>query len=697
MKNQKYRRSSQSHSLSRYRHGFFTALRPLILVGVLVGSVVGIQSALAAQTISDYCNTKYKDSAESVKNACKAGITGQEDCSDYALLFDEATSQVCYTEASDHPSDLVTSTPSPSPSPTPTPSPDTEDDDSDSNFDFEQLQSILDQTKSLSDYIDVLHEAGPDADVDTSEEVSNNRDSYVNGAGKQQKIEILAEGTGKSPAILFFNGGGWHMNDQMGQNVAGIDTPLYNNAGVERAQDRGYALFDVTYRLGSSGVYYMFEDVMRGVEHIRKNADLYGIDPNKIAVWGDSAGGSLSMRVAASGKSGAKAAIGWSAPTNAYTAVFRSIYSFAIGVDHSTCAPTDLAGFANFADLAAGGSGDVAEYGQGLSSNDVSALGLDLSNPSLEGLGGADPLALLTQGMIAGKNLLSTAKDIETISEQIKSDPQGGLSATTMNLASKKFVECLDNFNVLSPALFASPESSPSFLGGFENDGLVGPDQAYGMRDKLRQLGIQSDAMILPGSDECRKDAADFGGGGCHLGYFKDFVCPSLNFLDSIIQPERGQTNCETGVAENAGTEVANANTGNTGGSSGGSGNNGSSGTNSGGGGGGSGQTSGNTGTNTSSGGQPQAACDSEGYQVPGVTGVCPKGQRPAANNNSSGGNFNPNIKIDTSTTTVSKDPCDGRGGFMMGPNGAKAGPPPNGVTYPNNGGYKYVCYGAEW
>jgi len=300
----------------------------------------------------------------------------------------------------------------------------------------------------------------------------------------------------------------------------------------------------------------MYEDVMRGIQHVLNNAEMYGIDPGKIAIWGDSAGGSLSMRANASGKSGAKVAVGWSAPTNAYTALFRSFQSFAIGVDHSTCAPTDLAGFANFANLANGGSGDVAQYGQGLSSNDFSALGIsgDANGFSADGI---DPLTLLTQGMIAGQNALSAAKDVEAISNQISSNGVNGLSGSVVNIASKKFGECLDNFNVMSPALFASPDSSPAFLAGFEDDGVVGPDQAYGMRDKLRQLGIKSDALILPGNEDCRQSptaSGPAGAGGCHLGYYKDFVCATLNFVDSEIQPERGETNCATGVPENQGS-----------------------------------------------------------------------------------------------------------------------------------------------
>lgn len=546
------------------------------MVAVLLFSQAAllVRPTLAAQSAAQYCDQYSAFSIPSgstytlatVKNACFAGVNGTEDCNDYGLVADQSVIDICNKAAADRANDVVTPGPKPSttPSPSASPSPSSSASPNPNQDALDQLQGLLDQTKSLSEYIDVLHENGPNKD-DEPEDEADGYGYYINGAGKKQDLTVLKEGDGKSPVILFINGGGWHANDKSGQYVAGMDVPggFYDNTGAEKAGDRGYAMIDLTYRLGSSSVYYAYEDVMRGIRSVRNNADLYKIDPDKMVIWGDSAGGSLSMRANASGKSGAKAAVGWSAPTNGYTAIFKSFQSFGVGVDHSTCAPTDLAGFANFADLAAGGSGDVAEYGQGLSSNDFSALGINLDGSST---GGMDPLALLTQGLIAGRNVLSAAGNMETISDQIglKEAMDGGslntsgLAGSAMNIAGKKFVECLDNFNVLSPALFASPDSSPAYLAGFEDDGLVDPSQSYGMRDKLRQLGIKSDALILPGDNDClRATAAPAGAGGCHLGYYKAFVCPTLNFVDSIVQPDRGETDCKTGVVANQASNEA--------------------------------------------------------------------------------------------------------------------------------------------
>lgn len=291
----------------------------------------------------------------------------------------------------------------------------------------------------------------------------------------------------------------------------------------------------------------MFEDVMRAIQHVRNNADMYDIDPNKIAIWGDSSGGSLAMRANATGKSGAKVAVGWSPPTNAYTGLFRSYKSLLIGMDHSTCAPTDIAGAANFTDLLNGGSGDIAQYDGSLANWGLGSVGeIGQNNGSFQ------PLDLLTQVLTAGQYAAQTSQNIESISSQLESGGIAGMSGGVINLASKKLVECLDNFNALSPALFASPDSSPAFLAGFETDDVVGPEQVYEMRDKLRSLGIRSEAMVLQGDPDA--GAGPFSPTKNHLGYDPRFVCDTLNFVDEIIQTGK-HVDCANGTATDASDE----------------------------------------------------------------------------------------------------------------------------------------------
>lgn len=543
----------------------------------------------------------------------------------------------------------------------------------------------LDQANSLSEYVDVLHASGPNSGTDMSGKSDNDYASYTDGAGNKQSIKVMpcstnagsgaADGAAQTvkhatnvngfkevttesggggsncPAIIWLNGGGWHANDGTAYCLATGSSQKNCQAGSDGGGDtgagdkgapaggganaRGYTVIEVAYRLGSSGVYYMFEDVMRGIQHVINNASMYHIDQSKITVGGDSAGGSLAMRAIASGKSGAKVGIGWSPPTNAYTGLFRSYKSLMIGMDHSTCIPTDLAGLTNTTDLLAGGSGDVAQYGEGISSNDFSfgggatgggsgggvsgtdgitnglnsvggnlgTNGLDLlqnavsgsgsnSSSSNGGLGnlnslldsnssnlnslsdssssassiisslssgsGGGTLGTITQVLSAAQYAQDTGKNIETISKQLETaynngDPTidsvmgSGLPSGVFNLSAKKLIECIDNFNSLSPALFASPDSPPAFVAGFDSDDVVGPEQVYGMRDKLQSLGIESKALVIPGDADAGNQA--LGASDNHLGYDPRFVCETLNFVDHIIDPKKDadQVDCASG------------------------------------------------------------------------------------------------------------------------------------------------------
>lgn len=330
----------------------------------------------------------------------------------------------------------------------------------------------------------------------------NQYGQYVNGANKYQPIRVNRAPGDNNPAVILFHGGGWTADDGAADKFA------------PKANERGYTTFVATYRLGNSGVYYQLDDTLRAIQHIRNNAGMYGIDPERIAGWGDSAGGSLITRAASTGRSGLKVQVGWSAPTNAYTALFHSPRAFAAGMNHSTCAPTDI-----------GEVNDVLDQLNGTTGRDntVESTG----NIAIDVLTLADQADRLSQSA-------------EEISKKIETEEgQQELSGNGRRLAAKKFLECIDNFNTASPALFAKPGSPPGFFAGFDNDPLVHPGQAFQMRDKLRAIGVPSDVLILPGAPSTQLNAA-IGqeiDGENHLGYNEKFVAPTLDFMDKFLRP----------------------------------------------------------------------------------------------------------------------------------------------------------------
>ncbi len=88
-----------------------------------------------------------------------------------------------------------------------------------------------------------------------------------------------------APALVLIHGGGW---------VGG--TPDAFMLMARYFATRGMATFNITYRLakpGESGVEDCLKDCRSALRYIRAHAEKLGVDPNRIAVLGDSAGGHL--------------------------------------------------------------------------------------------------------------------------------------------------------------------------------------------------------------------------------------------------------------------------------------------------------------------------------------------------------------------------------------------------------------------
>lgn len=153
--------------------------------------------------------------------------------------------------------------------------------------------------------------------------------SYLDACGGKQQIRLTKAQANKGekvPAIILVHGGGWFSDD-------GIFSPSFQ----KRIAKWGFTTMRIKYRLMPGGVQEQLWDVQRAIRHVRENADKYGIDKNRIAVWGDSAGGSLAVRAGATGVTGVKAAVGWSAPTNAFRDLFNSYDGWVAGMYHSRC------------------------------------------------------------------------------------------------------------------------------------------------------------------------------------------------------------------------------------------------------------------------------------------------------------------------------------------------------------------------
>lgn len=128
--------------------------------------------------------------------------------------------------------------------------------------------ALPDQTKGLKSYKDVVyttHRNSPYGDRDMHVDIYRPDDDVV------------------YPALIMIHGGGWNSGDKS------LQVPM-----AQRIAARGYVTIPVEYRLIPEAKYPAgFHDIKTAVRWVRKNAEKYGINPDKIAVSGCSAGGQL--------------------------------------------------------------------------------------------------------------------------------------------------------------------------------------------------------------------------------------------------------------------------------------------------------------------------------------------------------------------------------------------------------------------
>ena len=120
-----------------------------------------------------------------------------------------------------------------------------------------------------------------------------------------------AEASSPAPLLVWVHGGAW----RFGTNRALRDTILRTPGGEQpntqalmRAafQQAGWAVASINYRYSHQALFPgALHDVKEAVRFFRANAHEFGIDPQRIAVAGGSAGGHLSMMVAHTGDSAA--------------------------------------------------------------------------------------------------------------------------------------------------------------------------------------------------------------------------------------------------------------------------------------------------------------------------------------------------------------------------------------------------------
>jgi len=124
------------------------------------------------------------------------------------------------------------------------------------------------------------------------EEVDESKDIIIPGPGGGIPATVTTpKGAGKGPlgCLLYYHGGGWVIGDRASLNPS--VTRLANAAGCK--------VVSIDYRLAPEHKFPApLDDCYAALEWVAANGASHGIDPSKLAVGGDSAGGNLAAAVA---------------------------------------------------------------------------------------------------------------------------------------------------------------------------------------------------------------------------------------------------------------------------------------------------------------------------------------------------------------------------------------------------------------
>ncbi|MCX7876513.1 MAG: alpha/beta hydrolase fold domain-containing protein [Melioribacteraceae bacterium] len=177
--------------------------------------------------------------------------------------------------------------------------------------------------------------------VVTSKLISQTQPTYSNidygGSGNQRQmldIYIPTNSKGPFPVVVWIHGGGW-----LGGSKSNVNGLFLLNHGI--------ALISINYRLSTEAIFpAQIYDCKGAIRWIKANSTKYNFNPNKIGVFGSSAGGHLAALLGSAGdvknlegnvggnlsySSRVQAVCDWFGPTN-----FLTIVNYPSVIDHGS-------------------------------------------------------------------------------------------------------------------------------------------------------------------------------------------------------------------------------------------------------------------------------------------------------------------------------------------------------------------------
>ncbi len=113
---------------------------------------------------------------------------------------------------------------------------------------------------------------------------------YANVDGESLRLDAyVPDGPGPFPTVILVHGGGWNTGDKSGGRNKGLTTPM-----DEPLSRGGFTWFEINYRLAPKHPYPAgIEDVETAIRWVKAHVTDYRVDPTRIALLGESAGGNL--------------------------------------------------------------------------------------------------------------------------------------------------------------------------------------------------------------------------------------------------------------------------------------------------------------------------------------------------------------------------------------------------------------------
>lgn len=121
--------------------------------------------------------------------------------------------------------------------------------------------------------------------------------AYLNDTLENHKLDIYVPGSGKKahPLIVWIHGGGWRKGDK-------YSDMNYMPNTLKAIINHGYAIASINYRYSTNAKFpAQIQDCNQAVKFLYQNATKYGLDKNRIALMGFSAGGHLAALLDLSG------------------------------------------------------------------------------------------------------------------------------------------------------------------------------------------------------------------------------------------------------------------------------------------------------------------------------------------------------------------------------------------------------------